>query len=114
MKGRLRSWIGNHSTLLPAEELVGNVNRVVQGWLNYFSYGTLWKTYTRLERFLQQRFRGWLVHKHRVGNRGECRFPADYLYERMGVINPIRVLNSRKPRAEPGPKAGCGKTARPV
>ncbi len=80
------------------ENLVGNVNRVVRGWLNYFSYGTLWKTYTKLEKFLQQRLRGWLVHKHKVGSRGECRYPASYLYETLGLVNPNLVLkNTRKP-----------------
>lgn len=114
LKGRLRTWIGNHSTLLPEEDLTGRVNQIVRGWLSYFSYGTLWKTYKRLERFLQHRVRGWLVHKHRVGSRGECRYPPDYIYDRMGVINPSQVLVSRKPSAEPGPRAGCGKSARPV
>ncbi len=114
IKAKLRQWVGNHSTLLPEESLVTSVNRTVHGWLNYFSYGTLWKAYTKLERFLQRRVRGWLVHKHRVGSRGECQFPADYIYQRMGVINPSQVLMSRKPQDEPGPRAGCGKSARPV
>jgi RNA-directed DNA polymerase len=96
VKAKLRLWIGNHSTLLSEEELVVGVNRVVRGWMNYFSYGTLWKTHTRLERFLQRRIRGWLVHKHRVECRGECRYPAEYIYDRMGVVSPARVLGARK------------------
>jgi RNA-directed DNA polymerase len=114
LKARLGTWIGSHSTLLPEEDLAANVNTVVRGWLNYFSHGTLWKTYKKLERFLQHRVRGWLVHKHRAGSRGECRFPPDYIYARMGVINPSQLLVSRKPQAELGPRAGCGKSARPV
>ncbi len=42
-------------------------NRVVPGWLNCLSYGTRWKTYGLLERFLQRRVRGWLVHKQPKG-----------------------------------------------
>jgi group II intron reverse transcriptase/maturase len=97
LKAKLRSWIGNHSTLLSEDALAESVNRTVRGWMNYFSYGTLWKMYARLERFLQQRIRGWLVHKHRVESRGECRYPADYIYDRMGVVSPARALGSRKP-----------------
>jgi len=74
------------------ENLIGDVNRRVRGWMNYFSYGTLWKTYGRLERFVQQRVRGWLVHKHRVGSRGECRYPAHYIYETLGLVSPTRTL----------------------
>lgn len=91
-KDKLRRMIGTHMSWQGEGELVRDVNRVVRGWLNYFSYGTLWKTYTKLERFLQQRLRGWLVHKHRVQGRGECRYPAQYLYETLGLINPSRVL----------------------
>jgi group II intron reverse transcriptase/maturase len=92
LKDTLRRMIGTHMSWQSEGELVGDVNRVVRGWINYFSYGTLWKTYTKLERFLQQRLRDWLVHKHRVGSRGECRYPALYLYETLGLVNPCRVL----------------------
>ena len=98
LKGTLRRMIGSHMSWQSEENLVGDVNRVVRGWLNYFSYGTLWKTYTKLEKFLQQRLRGWLVHKHKVGSRGECRYPVSYIYETLGLVNPNLVLkNSRKP-----------------
>jgi len=92
LKTTLRRMVGNHMSWCSEEVLVGQVNRVVRGWVNYFSYGTLWKTYVKLERFLQGRLRGWLVHKHRVPGRGECRYPAATIYDRMGLINLARVL----------------------
>src|SRR5262249_37447387 len=98
IKTTLRRMVGTHMSWQGEEKLIANVNHVVHGWLNYFSYGTLWKTYTKLERFLQRRLRDWLVHKHRVGCRGECRYPATYLYETLGLVNPCQVLASlRKP-----------------
>jgi hypothetical protein len=98
LRATLRRMVGNHMSWQNEEDLVGNVNRVMYGWMNYFRYGTLWKTYGRLERFLQQRVRGWLVHKHRVGSRGECRYPAGYIYDTLGVVCPTHVLTrSRKP-----------------
>lgn len=98
LKGTLRRMIGTHMSWQNEGELVRDVNRVVRGWINYFSYGTLWKAYTKLERFLQRRLRDWLVHKHRVGSRGECRYPAGYLYETLGLVNPCHVLATmRKP-----------------
>jgi len=97
-KAKVRRMVGSHMAWQSAENLVGDVNRVVGGWLNYFSYGTLWKTYRKLEKFLQGRVRGWLVHKHRQGGRGECRYPATYIYETLGLLNPCQVLKaSRKP-----------------
>jgi RNA-directed DNA polymerase len=96
VKDTVRRMIGTHMSWQSEGELVGNVNRVVSGWINYFSYGTLWKTYTKLERFLQRRLRDWLVHKHRVGTRGECRYPATYLYETLGLVNPCRKLATKR------------------
>jgi RNA-directed DNA polymerase len=98
VKAKLRRMIGNHMSWIREEKLVGEVNRVLRGWMNYYSYGTLWKTYNKLEVFTQRRFRGWLVHKHRVGSRGECRYPASHIYDTMGLISPARVLaNARMP-----------------
>ena len=92
IKAKLRRMVGSHMSWQSEENLVVDVNRVVRGWLNYFNYGTRWTAYKKLERFLQARIRGWLVHKHRVGGRGECRYPASYIYDRMGLISPTRVL----------------------
>jgi RNA-directed DNA polymerase len=115
LKAKLRRMVGNHMSWQSEEHLVRDVNRVMRGWLNYFAYGSLWKTYSRLERFLQSRVRGWLVHKHRVGSRGECRYPANHIFDNLGVISPTRVLAARaRLQKEPGPRAGCGKPARPV
>ena len=115
LKATLRRMVGSHMSWQYEGKLARDVNRVVGGWLDYFDYGTLWKTYSRLERFLQTRIRGWLVHKHKVGSRGECRYPAEYIYERMGIINPTQLLAARaRLQKEPGPRAGCGKSARPV
>jgi hypothetical protein len=115
IRAKLRRMVGSHMSWQSEENLVGDVNRAMWGWMNYFSYGTLWKTYTKLDRFLQARVRGWLVHKHRVGGRGECRYPAPYIYETLGLVRPTTVLGQRaRLQREPGPRAGCGKTARPV
>jgi RNA-directed DNA polymerase len=114
-KAKLRRMVGNHMSWQSEENLVRDVNRVTRGWLNYFAYGSLWKTYSRLERFLQSRVRGWLVHKHRVGSRGERRYPANHIFDTLGVISPTQVLAARaRLQKEPGPRAGCGKSARPV
>jgi RNA-directed DNA polymerase len=98
LKDSLRRMTGTHMSWQSAELMVRDINRVLCGWMNYFSYGSLWKVYTRVERFLQERVRGWLVHKHRVGARGTRCYPATYLYGALGLIDPCRRLASmRKP-----------------
>ena len=98
LKETLRRMTGTHMSWQNETQLVRDVNRVVHGWVNYFSYGTLWKVYARVDRFLQQRLRGWLVHKRRTGSRGECRFPPPYLYETLGLVQVCaRLKPSRMP-----------------
>lgn len=98
IKESLQRMVGSHMSWQSEENLIGEVNRRLRGWMNYFSYGSLWKAYHRLERYVQQRVRGWLVHKHRVGSRGECHYPADYIYGPLGLVCPTRVLaHARKP-----------------
>jgi len=46
LKVTLRKMVGNHMSWISEEQLVGEVNRVLRGWTNYFSYGTLRKSYT--------------------------------------------------------------------
>jgi hypothetical protein len=41
LKAKLRRMIGNHMSWISEEEMVSQVNRVLRGWTNYFSYGTL-------------------------------------------------------------------------
>ena len=93
LKQKLRRMTDCRMTWQAVENVVRDVNRVVRGWVNYFSYGTLWKKYLVLEQFLLQRLRGWLVRKHKVDSRGECRFPPAYLHNRLGLVNPAHVLS---------------------
>jgi hypothetical protein len=98
LKDSLRQMIGTHMSWQSVELMVRDINRVLCGWMNYFSHGSLWKAYTRVERFLQERVRDWLVHKHRVGTRGIRCYPATYLYGTLGLINPCqRLAAARQP-----------------
>ena len=89
LKAKLRRMTGSSMNWQHESETVAKVNRVMRGWMNYFSYGTLWKTYSKLEHFLLRRIRGHLVRKHKVESRGECRFPASYLYKTLGLVAPV-------------------------
>ena len=96
LKAKLRRMVGHHMSWIGEEQLVGQVNRVLRGWSNYFSYGTLRKTYSLLERYTQCRIRGWLVHKHRNEGRGERRYPAKYIYGTFGVVSLAQVLTDAR------------------
>ena len=66
---------------------------------------------------VRQRLRRWLCCKHKIDSSGWSRYPDAYLHETLGLVQlsacadtPLAVGES----VSPCPKAGCGRTARPV
>ena len=96
LKAKLRRMVGNHMSWITEEELVEQVNRVLRGWVNYFGYGTVSKTYVKLEQFVQNRLRGWLAHKHRAQHRSVRRYSAKHIYGDLGVLNMAQVLGASR------------------
>jgi RNA-directed DNA polymerase len=89
-----------HSTcLLEAEELVQRLNRKLRGWANYFKLGPVSKAYRLVDRYTTRRLRRWLCHKHKVRGGGHSRYPAEYLYERLGLVR-LPVLTGKLPWAK--------------
>jgi RNA-directed DNA polymerase len=103
--------------VLEPEELVGMLNRKLIGWANYFCLGPVSKAYRTVDQHVGRRLRQWLCAKHKVSGHGTTRFPDEYLYQQLRLVQ-----LSDRPRSfsvgesvnQPCPRAGCGKTARPV
>jgi group II intron reverse transcriptase/maturase len=76
-----------HRTLLEAEHVVERLNRKLAGWANYFCLGPVSPAYQAINLHVTQRLRRWLCTKHKVRGSGRTRYPDQYLYERMGLIN---------------------------
>jgi group II intron reverse transcriptase/maturase len=97
------------------EEVVAKLNRILVGWHNYFSVGTATAAAWSLDAYVFQRLRQWWCAKHTIRNRRDSRFSSDYVYRQLGLVQ----LRARRPRSggegvRLDPRAGCGKTARPV
>jgi len=71
------------------EDRVGRLNRLLAGWGNYFSLGTVSKAYQAINAHVCLRLRRWLREKHKVPGRGTSRYPDAYLYEKLGLA-PLR------------------------
>ena len=87
---RLRSHIHEETTrkwLWRTEEgIVQDINRMLVGWANYFSVGTIHRAYSSIDHYVFQRLRQWWCAKHKVRNRRDSRFSSDYVYRRLGLI----------------------------
>lgn len=74
------------------------LNRGLRGWAEYFSLGTLSPAYQAVDRHVQHRLRKWLGRKHQKAGRGYDRFPNQYLYDTLGLVNLGRLRQAFRGR----------------
>ena len=69
-----------------AKDQVGMLNRVLNGWANYFRYGTKAKAYNTVNQYVRLRLHRWLCRKHKVRNTGWDRFTDQMVYRDLGLV----------------------------
>jgi hypothetical protein len=74
-------------TLLNAGYIVDRLNQRLTGWANYFCLGSVSPAYKAINIHVKQRLRRWLCKKHKVQGKGYRRYPDQYLYQQLGLIN---------------------------
>jgi group II intron reverse transcriptase/maturase len=72
--------------LLETEQVVGQLNRKLVGWSNYFCLGPVSKAYRVVDSHTRYRLRRWLRKKHKVQSQGTRRFSDEYLYGRLQLV----------------------------
>lgn len=68
------------------EEMIAKLNRILVGWQNYFSIGTIQTSYRSVDAYLFQRLRQWWCRKHKIRNRRDSRFSGRFLYQQLGLV----------------------------
>jgi len=86
VKAKISELTGRNQTLLEETEVVKRINRVLQGWGNYFSRGPVSSAYRSIDLHTRQLFRKWLVAKHKKTGRGINQYPDAYLFEELGLL----------------------------
>jgi RNA-directed DNA polymerase len=76
----------HRGNMQPLAEVVGRLNRLLRGWWNYFSYGTVAELSWKVDRHVYDRVRHFLRRRHKVRGRGTARFPEQYVRGRLGVV----------------------------
>lgn len=69
---------------LPVEEVVGQMNRLLIGWSNYFSLGQVCKAYRAVDRHAHRRLHQWLLRKHKLRSAGNLRY--SHLHSKLGLV----------------------------
>ncbi len=87
IKAKLTALTQRQLTPVPLEQVVGNVNRSLRGWVNYFHYRNSSQVMDKIKLHAEQRLRAHLMKRHKVKNRGvgEGWFPSVDLYRRHGL-----------------------------
>ena len=85
LKDNVRSWLhrGNDK---PLPEVIEALNRKLRGWANYFQHGSVLRTRQTLDRFVYDRVRGFLRRSNQVQTRGLRRFPREFVFGELDVV----------------------------
>jgi len=82
----ISSETGRNTTRLDAETTVGKLNRMLNGWANYFCLGPVSNAYRAVERHTRRRLRQWLCAKYKVRGMGTRRFSDAHLHDVLGLV----------------------------
>src|SRR5664280_2900276 len=82
----ISSETGSNRTLLDHKAVVAKLNRMMNGWANYFCLGPVSKAYRAVDRHARKRLRQWLCSKHKVAGRATRQYPEATLHDKFGLV----------------------------
>jgi RNA-directed DNA polymerase len=95
VKGKLHQVLSPWNTG-PWEEVAGQVNRVLIGWSNYFSHGTLKAAYRAVDNQTYDRVRHFLRRRHKIKSSGTKLVPSGKGLRDWGIVRLVDVRMSRR------------------
>jgi RNA-directed DNA polymerase len=75
------------SNMDPLPDVVRALNRLLSGWANYFSYGSIYYAYRSVDAHVYERTHNFLRRRHKVSTRGTRVFGWDRIFGSLGVVS---------------------------
>jgi RNA-directed DNA polymerase len=90
-----------HEVLMPWNtgswpRVCGQVNRVLIGWSNYFSHGTLKAAYRAVENQVYDRVRHFLRRRHKIKSGGTKLLPSGKSLRDWGIVRLVEIRMARR------------------
>ena len=101
-RGRTERW----------KDICRELNQYLRGWAAYFAYDTAYPSFRIVDIHVEARVRNFLRRRHNLPS-GTERLGYVEVHPDLAVVEIRRLLRSNASN-ENCPRAGCGKSARPV
>jgi RNA-directed DNA polymerase len=77
-------------------QVAKRVNRIMVGWSNYFSPGTLWFAYRAVDNHLYDRVRHFLRRRHKIKSGGTSLLPTGKSLRDWGIVRLLDIVYQRR------------------
>ena len=75
----------------PVEKVIGKINPILRGWVNYFRVGHSSICFYMVKRWVEKKVRQHLMRARGRKGFGWKRWSSEWLYERLGLFNDYRL-----------------------
>ena len=82
----IHAMTGRDMVWADAEDRITRLNRLLNGWANYFCLGPVSKAYRLVNKYACHRLRQWLRAKHKLQGEEKSRFSDRILEQRLGLV----------------------------
>lgn len=88
IKDRAKQLTHRRRTPVPMPQLIGELNRTLRGWSNYFHYRNCTQALSKVKMHVEERVRTQLRQRHKLVSRAQAyqRFPGQVIYGRYGLF----------------------------
>lgn len=99
VRQKIKEEIREHPLSTPIRKVVADLNRVLDGWGNYFAISNASRHFAKVDLYALDQVRLFLRRKHqRKSSRGHREWPAQLLYEKLGLTRLSGSLTARRAR----------------